>query len=185
MNLMLITVKNIQNRCTTYDLEPYDTIKMLVSKIIENDLISHNKTIKIIYNGQILSHDKNLSEFQDDNITLVYIVEKNKTNKKEDLVIREPIPVNNEVISTLDEIDKLRSLVAGTMVFIRSSPQLVDLFINNFDILLNIIASPQIKPLFEKMISENPSGDSKYLEELTKYIYEMKFRHGCINFNKE
>lgn len=69
-----------------------------------------------------------------------------------------------------DEVDRLRAAVVGVLAFIRANPQLSELYLNNFETLVGVLASPQIRPLFEKMVDEYNSGDSEYLDEFTESV---------------
>jgi UV excision repair protein RAD23 len=73
----------------------------------------------------------------------------------------------------LDSVDQLRSAVMGVLVFVRANPQLAELFNNNFETLLGVMASPQIKPLFEKMVGETGDGNSDYLDELSSSLLNV------------
>lgn len=73
----------------------------------------------------------------------------------------------------LDMIDKLRVGVMGTLVFIRTNPQLAELFNDDFETLMGIMASNQVRPLFEKMVSDTNDGDSEYLNELSESLINV------------
>ncbi len=83
----------------------------------------------------------------------------------------------------LDDVDKLRASVIAVLFFIRSNPQLAELFINNFESLLGVLSSNQVKPLFEKIISDSESdnNDSEFTDELTDYLSNIQMNE--INNN--
>ena len=80
----------------------------------------------------------------------------------------------DEDFESLDSVDKLRAAVVGVLAFVRANPQLVDLFNNNFEMLVGVLTSQQIRPLFEKMVGNGQNSNSDYLDNLTESIYESQ-----------
>ncbi len=88
------------------------------------------------------------------------------------------LPTNTEQNQTpqIDEVDKLRASLVGVLCFVRSNPQLAELFINNFEALLGILTAPQTKPLFEQIISdlESDANDSDFTDQLTDMLSNVQ-----------
>lgn len=103
----------------------------------------------------------------------------NQSNNTSNSVNVQPLPnlfnqpYNSEPEENLDSVDKLRAAVMGVLVFIRANPQLAKLFNNDFETLMGVMASNQIRPLFEKMVSETGEGDSGYLDELSETLMNV------------
>ena len=74
-----------------------------------------------------------------------------------------------EAMGEMDESDKLRAALVGMMVFVRSQPQMMELFNNNFEAFAQIIMSPQFKPMFDSMLNDISAGDEQ-LDNLTDSI---------------
>jgi len=74
-----------------------------------------------------------------------------------------------EAMGEIDESDKLRAALVGMMVFIRSQPQMMELFNNNFEAFAQIIMSPQFKPMFNSMLNDTSAGDEQ-LDNLTDSV---------------
>ncbi len=73
-----------------------------------------------------------------------------------------------------DEVDKLRASVIATLFFIRQSPQFTELFMNNFQTLLGVLSSPQLRPLFERMYNDSDSNDNDYMDNLTDHVSDVQ-----------
>lgn len=80
-----------------------------------------------------------------------------------------------EAMEEMDESDKLRAALVGMMVFIRSQPQMMELFNNNFESFAQIIMSPQFKPMFDSMLNDTSAGDEQ-LDNLTDSV--LSHGHG-------
>ena len=74
-----------------------------------------------------------------------------------------------DAMNNMDEIDKLRAAVVGMMVFVRSQPQMMELFNNNFESFAQIIMSPQFKPIFSAILNDISAGD-EHLDNLTDSV---------------
>ncbi len=66
-----------------------------------------------------------------------------------------------EAMGEMDETDKLRAALIGTLVFVRAQPQMMELFNNNFEAFAQIIMSPQFKPMFQAMLNDMAAGDEQ------------------------
>lgn len=186
---MLVSFKNISNKVIKYNVNFDDNLSSIVPKLLEynkNDPVE--KSIKFIFQGQILNHEMLFSDFIEENIVIIFMISKIKTISSTSINYNiqtpqlnniQPLPNifnqldNYESDDTLDSIDKLRAGVIGSLVFIRTNPHLAELFNNNFETLVYIMTSNQIRPLFEKMISENVNGDSGYLDDLSELLINI------------
>lgn len=74
-----------------------------------------------------------------------------------------------EAMGEMDESDKLRAALVGMLVFVRSQPQMMELFNNNFEAFAQIIMSPQFKPMFDSMLNDISAGDEQ-LDNLTDSV---------------
>ena len=206
---MLVSFKNISNKVNNYEVNPEDKLSSVVSKLLEDNKIDPDKnTIKFIFKGQILNHEKLFSEFTEEKSVIIFMVSKINSelvpktisdtvsvNSTSNHVVQtfqsvntsnqsnndnvQPLPnlfnqpYNSEPEENLDSVDKLRAAVMGVLVFIRANPQLAKLFNNDFETLMGVMASNQIRPLFEKMVSETGEGDSGYLDELSETLMNV------------
>jgi hypothetical protein len=200
---MLVSFKNINNKVNNYEVNPEDNLSSVVSKLLEDNKIDPDKnTIKFIFKGQILNHEKLFSEFTEENLVIIFMASKIKpevapktiSNTSSINSVVQTSQLNNESTSSvnvqplsnlfnqsyisesdenLDLVDKLRAAVIGTLVFIRTNPQLAELFNNNFEILIGVMTSNQVRPLFEKMVSETSDSDSEYLDELSESLINV------------
>ncbi len=206
---MFVSFKNTSNKVIKYEINPNDKMSSIVSRLFEDNKTDPDKnTIKFIFKGHILNHEKLFSEFTEEYIVIVYMITKIKhafasnkhilsrstndpstipptqvnskpvaTNVSTSLVDVQPLPnIYNQQYQSddnLDSVDKLRAAVIGTLVFIRANPQLAKLFNNNFETLMNVMTSNQIRPLFEKLVSESDDGDSGYLDDLSESLLNV------------
>ena len=160
---MLVSLKNVSNNIYIYNVNKEDMLSSIIPKLFNSANIDPiNNTIKFIFKGQNLNYDKLFGEFNVDTLEIYYVIIKNKTEYIDEYKI------------SLDNVDILRSSLMGSLYFIRYNTQFMELFNNNFDILIDLIASNKFKPFFEKMINETKIGDSKYLDEITEILLNSK-----------
>jgi hypothetical protein len=198
---MHVSFKNLSNKISGYDVNSDDKLSIIVPKLLEENKLDPKKnTFKFIFKGELLDHNKLFGDFTDTNLTIIYMVSK----------ITEPIqpapptqtdtpaqPVNlfkstpdnesdqqDHSIDSIDSVDKLRASVIGVLVFVRTNPQLAELFNNNFETLVNVLASNQIRPLFEKLVSENENSEpteSEYLDDLSESLLNINSNNHSNN----
>jgi hypothetical protein len=178
---MQVSFTNISNKVFKYVVNIEDNLSSIIPKLFaDNKIDSVNKSIRFIFKGQILNHEKLFSEFTEDNPNIIFMITKIKT-KSDDPPQPHPTTQSNmfnqvnqqEQTEELDSVDKLRAAVMGVLVFIRTNPQLAELFNNKFETLLDVMSSHQIKPLFDKMVNETDEGNSDYLDELSESLLNI------------
>lgn len=87
-----------------------------------------------------------------------------------------------EAIEEMDDSDKLRAALVGMMVFVRSQPQMMELFNNNFEAFAQIIMSPQFKPMFDSMLNDISAGNEQ-LDNLSDSV--LSHNHGHNNTSSQ
>lgn len=183
---MMFSFKKINNKINKYNVNPEDKLSSIIPKLLEDNKIDSVKnTVKFIFKGKILNYEMLFGDFTEENIVIIYMISKIKINNKtiasqsniydSDINIltlqpNDKQPNISESDEDIDLVDKLRAGVIGTLVFIRTYPQLAELFNNNFETLINVMTLNEIKPLFEKMINKNCNGESEYLDNLSELL---------------
>lgn len=108
----------------------------------------------------------------DENDPVKFLAELHK--KQEQIKNNADHQYNNEMNS--DEINKkmkqLRNNIVSTLIFVRSHPQLFDLFVNNFQTFLGIMASPKLEPLYKKLVNADIDDEISFENEPEEHIDE-------------
>ena len=128
---MLVSFKNVNNSAISYQMNPKDSFSMVIPKLLVDNHTDPNKyTIKFIFKGEVISHNKIFGEIKEDNPTIIYLI----TRLKETIqsipvqqIIEEKDDSEDEEFE-LDSIDKLRAAVIGLLVFVKTDPKLFELF---------------------------------------------------------
>lgn len=182
---MLVTVKSVGIKTYKYEVKPEDKLSEIVTRLYNDNNIDSNKnTIKIIYRGRFQNLDKLFSEFEEENLTLVYVIGKNDSvpnpvntyvetsNTQPSLTSNESSsnpPVSNNRNNETSESERLRAGIGGLLIYIRSNPALTELFNNNIGLLLNVLMSPEFKTVFDKII-EGLTNNNEDLSEETESL---------------
>jgi hypothetical protein len=180
---MFVSFKNMSNQIIKYTVNPNDKIYDIVQYLYnDNKTNVDTHTIKFIHKGKIIDVQTKFGNLNDnstnDDLTIIYII--NKINKKipqTSLTILQQNKKIKYISDDLSSVDNLRCAVVGVLTFIHANPQLSDLFNNNFNILLDVMVSEEIKPLFEKLLCDNEDDivdDDEYLDDLTVKISNIE-----------
>jgi len=186
---MNVIFKSISNKSYNFLVNNNDKISDVVNQLVKilniNLIKSH---IQVIFQGKFIEHTMSFSEIKNLKHVFVFIVSKNKLDNNSDQShLIKTIPTINKSLfdqdtyknslEQLDEVDKLRASVISVLSFIHSNPQLAELFINNFESLIGVFSSNQVKPLFEKIISDDIDdeiNDNNFIDELTDSLANIK-----------
>jgi hypothetical protein len=168
----------------------------------QNGIDPEKNNIKFIFKGKILNNATTFLDFKDEQkLIIIYMVSKNKSETSNTNVSNTPTQQLETNISSsqvkldsvqestntldsnwhnkfttnenIDNVERLRASVIATLFFIRQSPQFTELFMNNFQTLLDVLISPQLRPLFERIYNDTDLDDNEYIDNMTDHVADI------------